>query len=444
LSKKFSEIYSERHVDEVAYQTGFIKRRRKLNPLSFLDTLLFNKQDNESVSLNDYSVSLQVRHDLQIRKQSIDERFNEGSVAFIKKLLDEQLEKQLGDALKPVCFNRFSSVKIKDSTRFELSDSLKDAYPGSGGAASEAGVHMQFEFDLKNGRTSEIKINDARYQDVSEAEASVSEVEEGSLIIRDLGYFSTKVFDKIANDRKAYFISRVPPRVKIFTWKGGRLEPLDLGKEYQSLKQKGVACKELQAYIGANQKVPVRLLIELFPELEVEKRMRKANREAEKKGRILSKEYKAYASLGLFVTNVPDKWIKSAYIRKIYQLRWQIELRFKCWKGLCRIHLLKKMKLHRLNTCLYACLLYILINWEISMLLVAQYWKTTSRMLSVYKCFKAIIQTANLLREVLFRGLKRLQNYFKLIEHIDPRNLWLESRKGRLHLEEILLTNMEK
>lgn len=428
----------------MAYQTGFIKRQRKLKPLSFLDTLLFNKQDNESVSLNDYSVSLQVRHEMQIRKQSIDERFNESSVAFIKKLLDEQLEKQLGDALKQVCFKRFSSVKIKDSTRFELSDSLKDAYPGSGGAASEAGVHIQFEFDLKNGKTSEIKINDGRYQDVTEAEVSVSEVEEGSLVIRDLGYFSTKVFDKIANDRKAYFISRIRPGVKIFTQKQGRLEPLDLDKEYQSLKRRGLLSNELEAYIGADQKVPVRLLLELLPEQEVEKRMRKANREAEKKGRTLSKEYKAYASLGLFVTNVPDKWIKSQYIRKIYQLRWQIELRFKCWKGLCRIHLIKKMKLHRLNTCMYACLLYILINWEISMLLVAQYWKTTSRMLSVYKCFKAIIQSTNMLREVLFKGQRMLQNYFQLIENIDPRNLWLENKKGRLCLAEILLTNLEK
>jgi len=444
LSKKFSELYSEEHIEEVAYETGFITRKRKLSPLSFLDTLLFNKQDNESVSLNDYSVSLQVRHQMQIRRQSIDERFNERSVAFVRKLLEEQLEKQLETALKPVCFQRFTSVKIKDSTRFELSDSLKDAYPGNGGAASEAGAHIQFEFDLKNGKTSEIKITDAKHQDVTEAEISLPEIEEGSLIIRDLGYFSMKVFQDIASERKAYFISRLKPRIKIFTCTAGRFDPLDLEKEYQSLKQTGLAWKELEVYIGEDRKVPVRMLIELLPEQEMEKRMRKASREAQKKGRVLSKEYRAYASLGLFITNVPKQWIKSEHIRKIYQLRWQIELRFKCWKGLCRIHLIKKMKLHRLNTCLYACLLYILINWEISMSLLSHYWKTTSRILSVYKCFKAIIQSTSMLREALFRGVRKLQDYFKVIENIDPRNLWLENRNGRLCLEKILLTNLEK
>lgn len=410
----------------------------------FLDTLLFNKQDNESVSLNDYSVSLQARHQTQLRKQSIDERFNKESVAFVRTLLEEQLEKQLGTALKPVCFERFSSVKIKDSTRFELSDALKEAYPGNGGAASEAGVHIQFEFDLKNGKASEIKITDARYQDVTEAEISLPEIQEGSLIIRDLGYFSTKVFADIATQQKAYFISRLRPRTAIFTRAAGRFERLDLDKEYQSLKKTGLIRKELAVYIGEDQKLPVRLIVELLPEQEVEKRMRKASREAKKKGRVLNKEYRAYASLGLFITNVPKQWIKSQHIRKIYQLRWQIELRFKCWKGLCRIQLIKKMKPDRLNTCLYACLLYILINWEISMLLVSHYWKTTTKLLSIYKCFKALIQLSSILRNTLFYGMKKLQDYFTLIETIHPGNLWLENRKGRLCIEKILVTNLEK
>ena len=443
MSRKFSEFYSEQHIEQVARESGFVKRQRKLTPVSFLDSLLFNKYDNKTVSLNDYSVDIQVRHNTTIKKQSIDERFNECSVEFIRTLLEEQLEKQVTEPLATVCLERFSSVKIKDSTRFQLPASVKDKYPGSGGAASEAGMHIQFEFDIKSGRVNTLKATDAKRQDWTDALETVSDVEEGSLIIRDLGYFSPKVLRDIETDRKAYYISRLKPKIKVFRFIEGKFKKLDLAKEHQALKQSGIPWKELDVYVGEKYKVPVRLLIELMPEDEVEKRMRKANREAEKKGRTLSGQYKAYASLGLFITNVPKDWMEPQHIRTIYRLRWQIELRFKCWKGLCHLHNVKKMKLHRFETCLYACLLYILVNWEISMSLVSACLKNTGAILSVYKCYKAILQCSDILREALFDCKEKLKHYFEKIERINYENLLLEKRKGHLGLYEILSTDIE-
>ena len=438
-----SEQYSEEHLNEVARQSGFVKRQRKLKPSYFLDTLMFNKYDNKTVSLNDHSVDIQVRHQTVLKKQSIDERFNEKSVQFVKMLLEEQLNKQVATSFTMNCLEKFSSVKIKDSTRFQLPESLKAAYPGSGGAASEAGVHVQFEFDIKSGRVNAIQTTDAKRQDMTDALETVSEIEEGGLIIRDLGYFSTRILQDIGTHRKAYYISRLKPRIKIFTFTEGRFEQLDLVKEHKELRRDGLLWKELKVYIGGDNKVPVRLVIELMPDGEVEKRMRKANREAVKKKRVLNEQYRAYASLGLFVTNVPEQWMATQHIRTIYRLRWQIELRFKCWKGLCHVHAVKKMKRHRFETCLYACLLYILVNWEISILLVSDYLKMTGKMLSVYKCYKAIIQCGDILRWALFYGREKLGVYFKTIRGINYRNLLLEKRKGHLSLNEILLTDIE-
>jgi len=443
LSRKFSEIYSEQHIEQVARESGFVKRQRKLTPVSFLDSLLFNKYDNKTVSLNDYSVDIQVRHNTTIKKQSIDERFNECSVEFIRTLLEEQLEKQVTKPLATVCLERFSSVKIKDSTRFQLPASLKDKYPGSGGAASEAGMHIQFEFDIKSGRVNTLKATDAKRQDWTDALETVPDVEEGSLTIRDLGYFSPRVLLDIQTERKAYYISRLKPGIKIFTCMAGEFKELDLAKEHQTLQLSNASWKEIDVYIGEKYKVPVRLLIELMPEDEIEKRMRKANREAEKKGRILSQRYRAYASLGLFITNVPKEWMEPQNIRTVYRLRWQIELRFKCWKSLCHVHNVKKMKLHRFETCLYACLLYILVNWEISLSLASACLKKTGLLLSVYKCYKAILQCSDILREALFNGIEKMESYVKKIESIDYRNLLLEKRKGHLALNEILFMFIE-
>lgn len=184
-------------------------------------------------------------------------------------------------------------------------------------------------------------------------------------------------------------------------------------------------------------------MMELMPEDQVKERMRKVCKEAKKKGWTVSKAYKAYAMLGLFVTNVPEQWLVVEHIRTLYRLRWQIELRFKCWKGLCRIHTIKKMKRHRFETYLYGGLLYILINWEISMALISGYRKTNGKMLSVYKCFKALKQCRDLLRDALFQCKEKLTTYFKTIDDIDKESLLLERRKGRLSLEEIMVIKIE-
>ena len=353
------------------------------------------------------------------------------------------MEKQIAEPLASVCLEKFSSVKIKDSTRFQLPAALKDIYPGSGGGASESGVHIQFEFDIKSGRVNAMRFTNARQQDTTEAQQTVPDIEKGSLIIRDLGYFSTKVLHEIETERKAYYVSRLKPCIKIFRCIGGKFKELDLNKEHQALRHHDIAWKELDVYIGEQYKVPVRLLIELMPTEEVEKRMLRAKRNAGKKGRAFNKQYRTYASLGLFITNVPKDWMEPQQIRTVYRLRWQIELRFKCWKSLCHVHKVKKMKLHRFETSLYACLLYILLNWEISMSLLSACLKEKGLILSVYKCYKAVLQCSDILRESLCNGIVKMEKYLKKIKGIDYRNLLLEKRKGHLGSAEILLTVIE-
>ena len=189
-------------------KTGFLKRKSKLTPGIFLDTVLFNEFDNKLVSLNDHSIDVRLKHQLQIRKQSMDQRFNESAVEFVKTLLNEQVSRQIKHSIDPVCLKRFDSVKLKDSTRFQLPQNLKDAYPGNRGHGCEAGMHIQFEFDLKSGQICDINPTNALRQDQADANETIDDITAGSLVIRDLGYFSTRVQEQISK-LNAYFISRL-------------------------------------------------------------------------------------------------------------------------------------------------------------------------------------------------------------------------------------------
>jgi Transposase DDE domain len=408
----------------------------------FLDMLLFKVFDNGTVSLNDHSVYVGMEHQVQIRKQSIDDRFTDKSVEFVRTLLEQHISTQITKHIDVECLKNFTSVKIKGSTRFQIPDHLKEAYPGNGGLASEAGIHVQFEVDLLSGKVNDLYVTDSLHQDTTDAKQTVEMIERGSLILRDLGYFSSKTLQEIVL-RKAFYISRLDHKINIYTLKkNGRYKELDRKKIHAYLKRTGLLARELEVYIGED-KVPVRLIAEMMPEEELNNRLAKARKGARRRGTGLSDRYIAAASLNLFVTNVPLQWVAAKEIRTLYRLRWQIELRFKTWKSFSRLHAGKKMKLHRFETYLYACLLFILINWEITAGLLSFVWQQRRKLISIIKCYKAIIQSVAQLKEALFDADQKFQRYLEILYQMSFKELLIEKRKGHLSQEEILLFNLE-
>ena len=119
-------------------------------------------------------------------------------------------------------------------------------------------------------------------------------------------------------------------------------------------------------WIGAEAKIPVRLVIELLPKAVYEQRMRKTEKNHKKKGYKTSKEYKLKSRFNLFITNVPEETLPDEVVPQLYRIRWQIEL-FKIWKSVIGIHHTRKMKYIRWLCLLYFKLLLMIINWNIIM-----------------------------------------------------------------------------
>lgn len=403
----------------------------------FLDMLLSQVFDKGEMSLNDHSVEVRIKHAIAMTKQGIDDKFSASSVEFVRTLLEQQLGNQICRNIEVENYKHFSAVRLKDSTRFQLPANLKEAYPGSGGSASEAGVHIQFEFDLLSGKVADLHVSDALHQDCTDALETVEQVQAGSLVLRDLGYFDMDALEQM--DKKgAYYISRLKSKVKIYVLSQDTYHLLDIRVVKGAMQRQGLRYQELNVYIGEQKKLPVRLVVECMPQWEVDKRLQKANREARKKGRTLSEQYKTYASVNLFVSNVPAMWLATPQLHATYRLRWQIELRFKIWKSYLHIHAVKKMKQHRFETYLYATLLFIMLHWEITTGLLAIAHSHAGKMLSIIKCSKALVLTCIQLQEALFHSVEKLQSYLQMLYEAGIDRLLLEKRKGHLSQEEIL------
>lgn len=426
-------MFSPSHLMEVAKSTGFVKNKSKLRPHMFLDFLLFRHPDDTRGSLSNFVCVLQSRFDKTFRRQSLHQRFTSEAVDFVKQLVKEQLSRQITTPIKALDY--FQSIKIKDSTRFQIPEQLKDAYPGSGGGASEAGIHIQFEYELLSGEVTDFNITDAKRQDTTDAAETMDSVKGGDLIIRDLGYFVQKVFNHII-EAGAYFLTRVKPKTVLFDHQSG--QSIDLKALHKWMKKKEIV--RLEKLVTTNQiNCPIRLIIEMLPDEVVEKRIGKARKEAKKKGRQLSDEYKSYAAFNLYITNVDKEKLSIDTAIKLYHIRWQIELRFKAWKSLCQLHKVKKMNKDRFECHLYAKLLFILIIWELGYNFQLICYQTTGKLVSLYKFHKMITDELSDLRLSFLEAGKHLKSYLTKCYRISRESLLQEKKKSRVNLEELLL-----
>lgn len=371
------------------------------------------------------------RYGVEIKKQSIDERFNEASVNLLKELLRCQLDSQLSSVLQRKGLNtvlqRFSAVKVKDSTRFQVPDNLKEVFPGAGGGSSEAGVHVQFEFDLLSGKTTDLGFTDAKYQDNTDAKKTLGSIQRGELILRDLGYFSFEALEHI-HDTEAFFITRrLSTMVLYYAQTEKRVNYNALYKQLKNSK-KGV----IELPVVTTQGLPVRLIAERLPKNQVAKRIAKSAEKARKRGQKLTKEFKSRARLNMFLTNIPLHWVEAEKVRKIYRLRWQIELCFKAWKSFYHLDQHKPMKRQRFECYLYGTLLLVMINWEIANNFSAILHKCYNRPLSILKFFKATSQTISWLSQAIREGGgEHLVTYLKRL-YLASHNLLVEAKRTKI------------
>ncbi|MBE3138324.1 MAG: IS4 family transposase [Actinobacteria bacterium] len=430
------DVFTSEELEATARETGFYRRKSKVNPSVFFDLLMYDMSSGKSKSLNQLSIEARSEHDIGVTKQGIDKKFNKHTLSFLRNLIEKQLSVESDLQIDAGWLSSFKRVTIKDGTRFNLPEEYKDYLPGSGGSGSKAGACLQFEFDLKSGHVIDLNLTASNKPDVKDALESLDNVKKNDLIIRDLGYYAFKSFINIIK-KEAFFISRLGAKTNVFEMKSGSYKKLDFKAIYQKMKRGDLSRIYKDVFIGSEEKIPVRLVIELMPDDVYEQRMRKIRKLHKKKGYQTSEEYKFLARFNLFITNVPKKVLPDKVISSLYRMRWQIELIFKIWKSVFGIHQTRKMKYQRWLCLLYFKLLMMIVNWNIIMTQRNYLYRWKGKMLSLNKCFKTLFDNTYRLRETLRLGKKGIIKFIQWIDRILNENHWLERKKNTHGLEKI-------
>jgi len=225
----------------------------------------------------------------------------------------------------------FRNVIVEDSTSIKLDDKLHKDYPGNGywdKGAKKAILKIQAAYNITRRKFIRLDITSFRDNDQGYSPKIVQILKQGDLIIRDLGYFALKVFQKL-NKEGIFFISRMRKRVNVFS-KGDEIV-IDLAK---MLRKRGKL--DIEVFLGEKEKLPVRLIALPVEESVANERRRKAKTNRDKRCNP-NKEHLYLLGWELFITNVEKETLGPTDIAELYFIRWRIETIFKSWKSYFKI-----------------------------------------------------------------------------------------------------------
>lgn len=424
---------------ELARQTKFVQRTSKLKPVAFLTSLMFAHQQGKDASLMSISGDLYSQEGIEIKKQSIDERFNSKTVDFFKATLTKLLHSELNTSDKDDALSYFNRVRIKDSTRFALPSAFSETYTGHGGAThnSESMISIQYEYDFLTKETMDLRLTTGTRNDQLDAKENTDNIIENDLFLRDLGYATLPFMSQII-DNNACFLNRLNPQISAYHEQTGT--KVDFDKCQKKIKKHNLPYIEYNVQIGKKAQIPCRLIIYPVDKSTYERRLRKTSKQAKSCGHQVSKEFKTRAKMTIYVTNVKQDILTSDKIKQIYGLRWQIELTFKVWKSQGKINAVKEMKIERFECQLMAKLIWLLFHMKIYHYLTGElHSQLPDKTISLWKYYRHAFSINYLVRKII-SNKKELGILLLDLINLSKHVLLLETKKGKhSHYETFML-----
>jgi transcription termination factor NusB len=224
---------------------------------------------------------------------------------------------------------------------------------------------------------------------------------------------------------------------------------LDFDALHQYLLKNKIDRMEKNVFIGAEEKLPVRLVIALVPQSVYDSRIRKRNNKNKNIGKTrksksksgkytISDKSKIRAHFNLYISNIPAQELSIESICNLYSARWQIERMFKVWKSILKIHCIGKMNYHRLMTTLYMSLLWMVVHWEIISSYGNYLYQQQHRLLSVYKSMNTLKTYSQYIRLLFRMNKKKLGKMLRTLLDVLSERHWLEQVKNKRSYQEIV------
>ena len=324
VKKKLEKFFDKSVITKIGRRSGFVLRKpKKISAYHFVIGFIITCCNGKN-TFSEWAFQITLLSGKRVSKQGVFDRLNARATIFAKQLLEKILLQQSGKGFRADIFKGFGKVLLQDSTTLRLPQILSGLFPGNHCRGEQKAVaRIQSILDIKAMRFIDFSLGAFTQNDQSASGSIVPLVKKGDLVIRDLGYFSLAVFEKLIKS-EVYFLSRLRYGVTITDLQGRLVLLKDL------LKQKRGA--DRWVYIGSEKKVLVRLVMIPVPAQQAAEKIRKAKQDRDARLNH-SKEYYEWLRFNVYITTVGTGVWTSKQVYNAYKVRWQIEIIFKSWKS---------------------------------------------------------------------------------------------------------------
>lgn len=420
-------------IKKLAKQNGLCKRKaKKIRPkeliVSFMQIISYPKQNTYS----NWATKIGIIINDRVSKQAVFKRMTENLIYFLKSLLKQVLERSLKTKVKENVNDRckiFKRILIEDSTALRLHRKFSKDYPGSRNSKNKdiSVLKIQTLYEVVRRRFLRMDITSFRKNDQSYADKIFEIIKQGDLIIRDLGYFSLRVFNKLTKEG-IYYISLLRKDVKLYK---NEEELIDLAK---MLKKRGSL--DIEVFAGKEEKVPVRLIAVPVEDSVADSRRRAARNNRDRRLNPGKKSLQLL-SWDIFITNAGRDKLEIADVIKLYALRWRIEIIFKTWKSCLGITEIQyEVNRIRLEAFIYCMLIFILL-FQTHFYEFYLFKTKNSDTISLLKLTQFIRNNLSLIFNVnLYPKTYNIRN---IIDKLIPYYCVYERRSDRVNYNQLLL-----
>jgi hypothetical protein len=362
IQTTLSSIFNLEILNQLAKKTGFIKRPGEITAFAFMYIVSFGFLGNGEIALTYLAAGLCTHFGIVVTPQALSKRINSNSSpkylkTVFQKLLGIQLQLGLKNYLSET-FTMFNGIFLQDSSQIILNERLSEKFGGSGGAGSSSALKLDIVYDIVNFLIYGIKVTSAITNDQTNSKEILKYLKSGSLVIRDLGYFTIDCLRKIQQrGRGCYYLTRLSIGTNVYLSEKDD-EPLNIPKHLQQLKREGKDSSNIKVYLGKVERLETRLVAEKVPPEVILKRSTKFKRDRKK---VASSVYLEWCSYSIFITNIPETIFSGKMIIELYPIRWQIELTFKNFKSNVEINILKGTNENRIDSLVYGKLIMIVV-----------------------------------------------------------------------------------
>ncbi|MGG0214038.1 IS4 family transposase, partial [Bacillus mycoides] len=318
FAQEIQSLLSPNTLQNLARDVGFVQRTSKYRAQDLIALCVWISQSVAKTSLTQLCSCLEASTEVLISPEGLNQRFNVAAVQFLQQVLARLLNRKLSSSrlFSSPYTSIFKSIRILDSTAFQLPDVFSSVYPGAGGCSHKAGIKIQLEYDLLSGQFLHIHTGPGKQHDRTYGSLCVPTVKANDLCIRDLGYFHLKDLQHI-HDSKAYYISRIKSNTRIYQknpnpdyFQDGRIKKstqyiqLDM-ENLMNFLHSGQTYEITDAYVGMSDKVPTRVIVHRLTEEQQQKRLRDQAVREKKKGMTYSPRSKRLSGINVYMTNIP-------------------------------------------------------------------------------------------------------------------------------------------